>query len=163
MEFFYVNVRGNLHPVQREVGMLPVASCCEIQSKLRLTGPRGPKHVFRSPNFGRFDEQVAILSAWNRSVLLLSSRFCIVRSLDGTGNFNWRMVFPFEYLPIEKKLSVKKKVWSGVWLWCMVKFMVMAYDEWLWCWVCSLYSATGMSSCSILRRLFLLSSFLTNS
>ncbi|XP_022792926.1 myoferlin-like isoform X1 [Stylophora pistillata] len=36
------------------------------------------------------------------------------RSLDGDGNFNWRMVFPFDYLPIEKKLVVKKKehFWS---------------------------------------------------
>ncbi|KAL9983681.1 hypothetical protein ACROYT_G005897 [Oculina patagonica] len=36
------------------------------------------------------------------------------RSLDGDGNFNWRMVFPFDYLPIEKKLVVKRKehFWS---------------------------------------------------
>lgn len=36
------------------------------------------------------------------------------RSLDGDGNFNWRMVFPFDYLPIEKKVVVKKKehFWS---------------------------------------------------
>ena len=33
-----------------------------------------------------------------------------VRSLDGSGNFNWRMVFPFEFLPIEKKVVVKRKV-----------------------------------------------------
>ena len=32
------------------------------------------------------------------------------RSLDGDGNFNWRMVFPFDYMPIEKKLVVKRKV-----------------------------------------------------
>ena len=34
------------------------------------------------------------------------------RSLDGTGNFNWRMLFPFEFFPIDKKLVVRKKVWS---------------------------------------------------
>lgn len=36
------------------------------------------------------------------------------RSLDGDGNFNWRMVFPFDYMPIEKKLVVKRKehFWS---------------------------------------------------
>jgi len=36
------------------------------------------------------------------------------RSLDGTGNFNWRMVFPFDYLPQERLLHVEKKehLWS---------------------------------------------------
>ena len=32
------------------------------------------------------------------------------RSLDGEGNFNWRMTFPFDYLPAEEMLVVKKKV-----------------------------------------------------
>ncbi|KAL9983678.1 hypothetical protein ACROYT_G005892 [Oculina patagonica] len=32
------------------------------------------------------------------------------RSLDGNGSFNWRMVFRFEYLPIDKKIVVKEKV-----------------------------------------------------
>lgn len=32
------------------------------------------------------------------------------RSLDGEGNFNWRFVFPFEFLPAENVLVVKKKV-----------------------------------------------------
>lgn len=30
------------------------------------------------------------------------------RSLTGDGNFNWRQVFPFEYLKAEDKLVVKK-------------------------------------------------------
>ena len=30
--------------------------------------------------------------------------------MDGDGNFNWRMVFPFDYMPIEKKIVVRKKV-----------------------------------------------------
>ncbi|MED6247032.1 Fer-1-like protein 6, partial [Ataeniobius toweri] len=30
-------------------------------------------------------------------------------SLTGEGNFNWRFVFPFSYLPAEKILVVKKK------------------------------------------------------
>lgn len=36
------------------------------------------------------------------------------RSMDGDGNFNWRMVFPFDYMPIEKKVVVRKKehFWS---------------------------------------------------
>ncbi|CAD5119914.1 DgyrCDS8495 [Dimorphilus gyrociliatus] len=36
------------------------------------------------------------------------------RSLDGEGNFNWRMVFPFDYMPAEELVCVKKKdhFWS---------------------------------------------------
>uniref|UniRef100_A0A6I8NEY4 Myoferlin n=1 Tax=Ornithorhynchus anatinus TaxID=9258 RepID=A0A6I8NEY4_ORNAN len=36
------------------------------------------------------------------------------RSLDGEGNFNWRFVFPFEYLPAEELCVVSKKehFWS---------------------------------------------------
>ena len=32
------------------------------------------------------------------------------RSLDGDGNFNWRFVFPFEYLPAEQLCLVSQKV-----------------------------------------------------
>lgn len=32
------------------------------------------------------------------------------RSLDGEGNFNWRFVFPFDYLPAEQLCIVSKKV-----------------------------------------------------
>jgi len=37
-------------------------------------------------------------------------KFINFRSLDGDGNFNWRFVFPFEYLPAEQVLVDKKKV-----------------------------------------------------
>ena len=30
--------------------------------------------------------------------------------MDGEGNFNWRFVFPFSYLPYEKKLVLAEKV-----------------------------------------------------
>ena len=32
------------------------------------------------------------------------------RSMDGEGNFNWRFVFPFEYIPSEQVMVIKKKV-----------------------------------------------------
>lgn len=32
------------------------------------------------------------------------------RSLDGDGNFNWRFVFEFEFLPAEQLCLVSKKV-----------------------------------------------------
>jgi len=32
------------------------------------------------------------------------------RSLDGDGNFNWRLIFDFEYLPAEQLCLVSKKV-----------------------------------------------------
>ncbi|KAE8590870.1 hypothetical protein XENTR_v10018236 [Xenopus tropicalis] len=36
------------------------------------------------------------------------------RSMDGEGNFNWRFVFPFDYLPTEQKCIISKKehIWS---------------------------------------------------
>ncbi|CAG2195234.1 MYOF [Mytilus edulis] len=36
------------------------------------------------------------------------------RSLDGEGNFNWRFVFPFEFIPEEQQMVIKKKehFWS---------------------------------------------------
>lgn len=32
------------------------------------------------------------------------------RSLDGDGNFNWRFIFEFEYLPAEQLCVVSRKV-----------------------------------------------------
>ena len=32
------------------------------------------------------------------------------RSMDGEGNFNWRFVFPFKYLPNENEIVVDQKV-----------------------------------------------------
>ena len=32
------------------------------------------------------------------------------RSMDGEGNFNWRFVYPFEYIPAEQVMVIKKKV-----------------------------------------------------
>lgn len=32
------------------------------------------------------------------------------RSLGGEGNFNWRFVFPFDYLPAEQVCLIAKKV-----------------------------------------------------
>ena len=32
------------------------------------------------------------------------------RSMDGEGNFNWRFVFPLEYIPAENIMVIKKKV-----------------------------------------------------
>lgn len=32
------------------------------------------------------------------------------RSMDGQGMFNWRMCFPFEYMPEEAVMVVEKKV-----------------------------------------------------
>lgn len=32
------------------------------------------------------------------------------RSLGGEGNFNWRFIFPFDYLPAEQVCTIAKKV-----------------------------------------------------
>jgi len=38
----------------------------------------------------------------------------LVRSLGGEGNFNWRFIFPFDYLPEEQTVIIMKKehFWS---------------------------------------------------
>lgn len=33
--------------------------------------------------------------------------------MDGEGNFNWRFVFPFSYVPAEQVMEVRKKVGQG--------------------------------------------------
>lgn len=35
------------------------------------------------------------------------------RSLDGDGNFNWRFIFGFDYLPAEQLCVVSRKVSEG--------------------------------------------------
>ena len=37
------------------------------------------------------------------------------RSLTGEGNFNWRFVFPFDYLPVEREMVVMKKATMFSW------------------------------------------------
>lgn len=45
------------------------------------------------------------------------------RSLDGEGNFNWRFVFPFDYLPAEQLCLVAKKVSSEIGEWMSWVFL----------------------------------------
>lgn len=54
------------------------------------------------------------VKAWLKGIDQSQSTDVHYRSLDGEGNFNWRMIFPFEYLPAEELLVVKKKdhFWS---------------------------------------------------
>lgn len=33
--------------------------------------------------------------------------------MDGEGNFNWRFIFPFSYVPAEQVMEVRKKVGQG--------------------------------------------------
>ncbi|GFY74838.1 otoferlin [Trichonephila inaurata madagascariensis] len=49
------------------------------------------------------------------------------RSLTGEGNFNWRFVFPFDYLSIERKLVVMKKV--SIFSWDETEFKVQPVLE----------------------------------
>ena len=38
----------------------------------------------------------------------------VIRSLDGDGNFNWRFIFPFDYIAAEQCVVIKRKThfWS---------------------------------------------------
>jgi hypothetical protein len=42
--------------------------------------------------------------------ILFTVALVCTRSLDGEGNFNWRFVFPFDYMVAEQTMVVKKKV-----------------------------------------------------
>ena len=44
--------------------------------------------------------------------------------MDGEGNFNWRFVFPFSYIPAEKKLVVKEKVHIFL---CLVNWFLLIW------------------------------------
>lgn len=41
------------------------------------------------------------------------------RSMGGEGNFNWRFIFPFDYLPAEQMCHVAKKVSYPGWNFCI--------------------------------------------
>lgn len=57
------------------------------------------------------------------------------RSLDGDGNFNWRYIFEFDYLPAEQLCVVSKKVSkileqekSIKWLLCHIYILLLCAD-----------------------------------
>ena len=37
------------------------------------------------------------------------ANICNTRSLTGEGNFNWRFIFPFDYLVAEEKIVISRK------------------------------------------------------
>ena len=69
-----------------------------------------------------YTRSISIVGGWHILIISLSSWLrgqdetqktdVHYRSMDGEGNFNWRFVFPFEYLPAEQMMVIKKKVWS---------------------------------------------------
>ena len=52
-----------------------------------------------------------IVTRWLRGMDDTQKTDVHYRSMDGDGNFNWRFVFPFEYIPSEQVMVVSKKVW----------------------------------------------------
>ena len=58
-------------------------------------------------SFKRTETRIKIFShAYFR---ILKPSLVICRSLTGEGNFNWRFVFPFEYLVAEEKIVISRK------------------------------------------------------
>jgi len=53
-------------------------------------------------------------SVQNCREMLRTAAGLLGRSLGGEGNFNWRLVFPFDYLPEEQNVIIMKKehFWS---------------------------------------------------
>ncbi|EDV22852.1 uncharacterized protein TRIADDRAFT_28445, partial [Trichoplax adhaerens] len=54
------------------------------------------------------------VKGWIRGIDKKAKTDVHYRSLDGSGNFNWRFIFPFDYMPAEKCLVISKKkhFWS---------------------------------------------------
>ena len=50
------------------------------------------------------------LSSWLRGEDEVQKTDVHYRSMDGEGNFNWRIVFPFEYIASEQVKAIRKKV-----------------------------------------------------
>ena len=75
----------------------------------------GKRSSFPCIQFGGHQIQSHALSLICNSVFGLDCftyllYFCLCRSLNGEGNFNWRFVFPFQFIPAEKKLVLEEKV-----------------------------------------------------
>ena len=50
-----------------------------------------------------------MLSRWLKGPDDIQATDVHYRSLTGEGNFNWRFVYPFEYLPAEEKIVITRK------------------------------------------------------
>ncbi len=61
-----------------------------------------------------YKKRIYIIGLFNRFSFVLSFIEHFSRSMDGEGNFNWRFVNEFLYVPAERCISVKKKeyFWS---------------------------------------------------
>ena len=53
---------------------------------------------------------ICLISRWLRGQDDTQKTDVHYRSMDGEGNFNWRFVFPFNYLPPERVMVIKKRV-----------------------------------------------------
>ena len=56
-----------------------------------------------------YTSQLTKLSRWLKGQDKKQKTDVHYRSLNGEGNFNWRYVFPFKYLPAEEVMVIKKK------------------------------------------------------
>lgn len=81
-----------------------------FELRLLLRGNTVP--VFLSVIFQPITPGFSICSALCSHPHSLICFYLLYRSMDGEGNFNWRFVFPFLYIPAEKKLVIKEKVYS---------------------------------------------------
>jgi len=61
-------------------------------------------------NLKQYFSYLNLLHRWLRGYDETQKTDVHYRSMDGDGNFNWRFVFPFEYIPSEQVMVVSKKV-----------------------------------------------------
>ncbi|CAH1179264.1 unnamed protein product [Phaedon cochleariae] len=107
----HVETRSLYHPSKPGVEQGKLQLWIDIFPVIDLPPPKKVEITPRVP--GRYELRVII---WNTEevVWLIDSseaQYTDVhyRSLTGEGNFNWRFVFPFEYLPTENKVILRKK------------------------------------------------------
>ncbi len=82
-----------------------------------IVGIQFPSTRPRHPTWGtlRRTEEIALVNCLACvECCFLNDCFVLTRSMDGEGNFNWRMRFPFQYLPAEECMVLKRKehFWS---------------------------------------------------
>ena len=68
------------------------------------------------------------VSSWLRGEDEVQKTDVHYRSMDGEGNFNWRFVFPFEYIASEKVMVIRKKVGGAT-----ISLLLIVLRGWCMC------------------------------
>ena len=77
--------------------------------------------------------------------------------MDGEGNFNWRFVFPFCYIPAEKKLVIKEKVLTQFFIFLLIitldRFLTTTEKSGFWVYLYRILLQNGLIKFEIIFRI----------